>query len=188
MAKFGFNVDEVEVSERGDFEVIPKGTEVTMKCVEAELKETSAKNGHYLACTFEITKGEYANRKVWQNFNISNPSEKAEKIGREQVAGWARACGKPNAKDSDELLDRPFQCKLDIEKGTGGYSDRNKIGSFLTPGSESKSSASKPTAPASKGKFGEEDTPAPKAKPTQEPETEEKSADPAPAKKNPWDD
>jgi hypothetical protein len=187
MAKFGFDVTEVEVSERGDFEVIPKGTEVTMKCTEAELKETSAKTGHYLACVFEITKGEYVNRKVWQNFNISNPSEKAEKIGREQVAGWARACGKPNAKDSDDLLERPFQCKLDIEKGTVGYGDRNKIGSFLTPGSESKA-ASKPAAPASKGKFDEEEAPAPKAKPAPEPESEEKSAAPATGgKKNPWD-
>lgn len=182
MAKFGFAVDEVEVSDRGDFEVIPKGTEVTMKCTEAEMKETSAKNGHYLACTFEITKGEYANRKVWQNFNINNPSEKAEKIGREQVAGWARACGKPNAKDSDDLLERPFQCKLDIEKGTGGYGDRNKIGSFLTPGA----AQSKPAAAPAKGKFDDEDTPAPKEEPKSEPK-EEKSAPPAGGKKNPWD-
>lgn len=189
MAKFGFNVAETEYQERGDFEIIPKGTEVTIKATEAELKETSAKTGHYLAVTFEITKGEYANRKVWQNFNVDNPNEKAEKIGREQVAGWARACGKPNAKDSDELLERPFQCKLGIEKGTGGYDDKNKIDSFLTPGSEKKSA---PPA-ASKGKFDDE---APAAKPESKPEAERKPAEEAPkqeapatgGKKNPWDD
>lgn len=191
MAKFGFDVAEVEVSERGDFEIMPKG-EYTLKATAAEEKETSAKTGTYIAAEFEVVKGEFTGRKVWQNFNVNNPNDKAEKIGREQIAGWARACGKPNAQDTDELLERPFQCKLGIEKGTGGYSDKNKIDSFLMPGA-----ASKP-APAGKGKFDEEAPPA--KKPAPAPTAEEKpdptdsasnvtSPSSAPAKKrNPWDD
>lgn len=177
MARFGFDISETEYNERGEFEIIPKGTEVTLKATEAEEKKTSAGTGSYIAVTFEVTKGEHAGRKIWQNFNINNPSDKAEKIGREQIAGWARACGKPNAQDTDELLERPFNAKLGIEKGTGGYSDKNKIDSFLLAGSVGGS------APA-KSKFDDEQAEPKKLeeKPKSEP------AKPAEGKKkNPWD-
>ena len=190
MAKFGFSVADTEYSERGEFEIIPKGTEVTLKATEAEEKKTSAGTGSYIAVEFEITKGEYVGRKVWQNFNINNPSDKAEKIGREQVAGWARACGKPNAQDTDDLLERPFNAKLGIEKGTGGYSDKNKIDSFLLPGA---AGAPAKSAPASKGKFDDATPAEKKPAPTPEPEDAPKSEPAKPEvketkRKNPWDD
>lgn len=184
MAKFGFDVDEVEVSERGAFEVIPEGTEVVMKATDAELKKTKSGDGAYIAATFEVVKGEHANRKIWVNFNIQNPSNKAEKIGREQVAGWARACGKPNAKDSDDLLERNFSCVLGIEKGTGGYSDKNNIKSFLMPESAGKSEAKKP-APSEVDTDLE--TSAPVKEKTATPTPSKKEASTA-SKKNPWDD
>ncbi len=179
MAKFGFDIAEVEVSERGDFEVMPKG-EYRLKGVEAESKTTSRGDGSYIAAKFEVIKpSEYSGRFVWQNFNVENPNDKAQKIGREQLAGWARACGKPNAKDTDELLERPFDCKLDIEKGTGGYSDKNKIASFLS---------------ASSGSGNVQNASTPPAKETSTPEEKPAKKEPAPAspssgsaKKNPWD-
>ena len=197
MARFGFDISETEYNERGEFEIIPKGTEVTLKATEAEEKKTSAGTGSYIAVTFEVTKGEHAGRKIWQNFNVNNPNDKAEKIGREQIAGWARACGKPNAQDTDELLERPFNAKLGIEKGTGGYSDKNKIDSFLLPGS---SSGAKPAPTSAKGKFDDEPAPAKKAAPEKassepqgapadsKPAPEGKSADTGAKKRNPWDD
>lgn len=186
MAKFGFDTTEYE-SSGGDFEVMPKG-EYTLKATEAELKNTKAGDGKYLAVTFEVVKGQYTGRKVWQNFNVVNKNAKAEQIGREQVSGWARAAGKPNANDSDQLLERPFNCNLGIEKGTGGYSDKNIIKSFVT--GESKSST---PAPTSKGKFDEEEPTQTKAETA--PKEAEKEEAPAPtkkeesgsAKKNPWD-
>ena len=191
MAKFGFSVADTEYSERGEFEIIPKGTEVTLKATEAEEKKTSAGTGSYIAVEFEITKGEYVGRKVWQNFNVNNPNDKAQKIGREQIAGWARACGKPNAKDTDDLLERPFNAKLGIEKGTGGYSDKNKIDSFLLPGA---AGAPAKSAPASKGKFDDatpaEKKPAPTPEPEDAPKSEpaSKSVTEGTKKRNPWDD
>lgn len=178
MARFDFDVSEVEVSDRGDFEVIPDGTEVVMKATEAELKKTKNGDGAYIAATFEVVKGEHANRKIWVNFNIQNPSDKAEKIGREQVAGWARACGKPNAKDSDDLLERNFSCVLGIEKGTGGYSDKNKIKSFLMP--ESAGAAKKPVR--------EESSPADSAEQTKSEKAVTSKSEGGKSKKNPWDE
>lgn len=181
MARFGFDVAEVEVAERGDFEVMPEG-EYTLKGVEAELKDTKKGDGNYLAVTFEVTKGQHTGRKVWQNFNLNNPSDKAQSIGREQVAGWARAAGKPNAKDSDDLLERNFQCKLVIEKGTGGYKDNNRIGSFLT-GEAKSAPVAKPSS-----KFDDEPEEKPAKKAPGPKEEKAKEAPKSSAAKNPWDD
>lgn len=165
MAKFGFDPKEFETAAKGDYEVMPEG-EYTLKAIEAEQKETKRGDGAYLAVTFEVIKGEHTGRRVWQNFNVQNPNEKAQQIGREQVSAWSRAAGRPNAQDSDELLERSFQAKLGVEKGTGGYSDKNIIKFFLNP-TAAESSESAPKA--------------------------EKKAAPAPAtpaadkKKNPWD-
>lgn len=183
MAKFGFSTDDYNPSDR-DFEVMPKA-EYTLKATEAEEKETNNGNGSYIAAVFEVVKGEHAGRKIWQNFNINNSSEKAEKIGREQIVGWARACGKPNAQDTDELLERNFQAKLDIEKGTGGYSDKNKISAFLM--SEKAASApapqkkTPPKADPVEEETEEETKPAPKK------EAPKKETPKASGKKNPWD-
>jgi hypothetical protein len=76
-------------------------------------------------------KGEHAGRLLWQNFNINNPSEKAQRIGRQQIVAWATACGKPNVDDTDKLLGKPFAATVVIEPGTGGYKPSNKIKVFL---------------------------------------------------------
>jgi len=186
MAKFGFSTDDYEPSDR-DFEVMPKA-EYTLKATEAEEKEAKNGNGSYIAAVFEVVKGEHAGRKVWQNFNINNSSEKAEKIGREQVVGWARACGKPNAQDTDELLERNFQAKLDIEKGTGGYADKNKISAFLmpekgsAPASRLEAKKTVPKVDPVEEEVEEETKPEPKK------EASKKEAPKASGKKNPWDD
>jgi len=172
MSKFGFDLNEYESEERS-FEPLPKG-EYELKCSEAEMKVTKS-GGEMIAATFEIVKGQFANRKVWNNYNIVNNSEKAQRIGREQVSAWARACGKPNATSVDELLERSFTAVLDIEKGTEGYSDKNRIVGYV----------SKDSAPAVKPKAKEpslldlEDDNLSTAK--VKPEAKEGK------KKNPWD-
>ena len=130
MSNFGFDLSDVEVSERNEFEVMPKG-EYSLKAAKADVKVTKDSEGSYLSVEFEIARGNYTGRKIWQNFTINNRSEKAQKIGREQIAGWARACGKPNAKDTDELIECVFNARVDVEKGQNGYPDKNKIVSFL---------------------------------------------------------
>jgi hypothetical protein len=177
MARFDFDVSDYEAPT--DFEIIPEGTEVRMKCTEAEDKETST-GGEMVACTFQIVEGEHKGRKIWTNFNIVNKSEKAQNFGRRMLSGWARACGKPNAKSTDELLEKTFWCKLGIEKGTGQYKDKNVIASYLMP--EGTVTAPKPDSVE---------------KPASTPPAEEKpvsaklapvSASSSSSKKAPWDD
>ena len=129
MAKFGFNVDEVDVNEGPSYELLPEG-EYTLKAIDAEEKETST-GGEMIVAKFEVVGGKHDGRWVWQNFNIKNRSETAQRIGRQQLVAWATACGKPDADDTDKLLDKRFNAIIGIQKGTGGYKDSNTIKQFL---------------------------------------------------------
>lgn len=134
MAKFGFDVTEVAPDTGsgagGNYDPIPEG-EYVLKAIDAEERQTSKGDGSYIKVKFEVAKGEHAGRLLWQNFNVNNPSAKAQQIGRQQLVAWATACGSPNADDTDKLLDKMFKAAVSIEKGTGGYSDSNRIKAFL---------------------------------------------------------
>ena len=151
MAKFGFDTAEVDVSAPAEYDPIPEG-EYVLKALDAEEKSTSRGDGSYIKAKFEVVKGEYVGRLLWQNFNINNPSEKAQRIGRQQLVAWAAACGKPDADDTDKLLEKPFRAAVSIEKGTGGYKDSNRIKAFLfdSEGSSGSKSAAPQPAPAAK--------------------------------------
>jgi hypothetical protein len=146
MAKFGFNTADVDPAAPAEYDPLPEG-EYVLKALEAEEKETSRGDGTYIKVKFEVAKGEYAGRLMWQNFNINNPSEKAQKIGRQQLVAWATACGRPDADDTDKLLEKPFRAAVSIEKGTGGYKDSNRIKAFLFDPAEAGGVVTKAAAP-----------------------------------------
>ena len=148
MAKFGFDSSEVDMTAvgGGNYDPIPAG-DYTLKALEAEEKETKA-GGLMIKVKFEVVSGEYAGRWIWDNFNVVNASEKAQNIGRQQLVAWATACGKPDADDTDKLLDKKFNATVSIEKGTGGYKDSNGIKAFLASGTAEAPKAAKPAAPA----------------------------------------
>ena len=157
MAKFGFDVSEVDASATsggGSREPIESGN-YTLKALEAEEKETKS-GGTMIKVKFEVVGVKNAGHWIWQNFNITNKSEKAQAIGRQQLVAWATACGKPNADDTDKLIDKPFKAAVGISKGTGGYADSNEVKAFLFEEDEKPAVAAKPAAKA---------TPAPAVKP-----------------------
>ena len=150
MAKFGFDVSDVAPDTGitgGSYDPIPDG-DYFLKALEAEEKDTAKGNGTYIKVKFEVAKGEYSGRLLWQNFNINNPSEKAQRIGRQQLVAWATACGKPDADDTDKLLDKPFRAAVSIEKGTDGYADSNRIKAFLFDQGDAPKAAAPKAAPA----------------------------------------
>ena len=149
MAKFGFDVSEVDASATsggGSREPIESGN-YTLKALEAEEKETKS-GGTMIKVKFEVVGGMHAGHWIWQNFNITNKSEKAQAIGRQQLVAWATACGKPNADDTDKLIDKPFKAAVGISKGTGGYADSNEVKAFLFEEGEKPAAAAKPAAKA----------------------------------------
>ena len=148
MAKFGFDVSEVEADTGGggggNYDPIPEG-EYTLRALEAVEKTTAKGDGEYIKVKFEVVKGEHEGRLLWQNFNTVNPNAKAQQIGRGQLKAWATACGKPDADDTDKLLERPFKAAVVVEKGSNGYADSNKIKAFLFDADEKpKAAAAKP--------------------------------------------
>jgi len=165
MAKFGFDTAEVDVSAPAEYDLIPEG-EYVLKALDAEEKSTSRGDGSYIKAKFEVVKGEHAGRLLWQNFNINNPSEKAQRIGRQQLVAWATACGRPEADDTDKLLEKPFRAAVGVEPASNGYKASNKIKAFLFD--DAPAAAAPKAAPAPK--------PAPKA-----------ASKPAAASSNPWD-
>lgn len=178
MARFDFKLEDIEET-TGSFEPIPPG-EYTLYCKEAELKDTASGSGQYISAVFIVDGPEYKGRRLFHNFNIHNNSAKAEEIGRQQLAGWARACGKPNARDTDELLERKFQARVATEEGNGKYADKSVVKAFL----QSNGAQSQPRPVTEKKeeprREAHEEEPAPRKEPA-----------PAPAKsgkKAPWDD
>lgn len=53
MAKFGFDLDEVEIDVQQDYRPFPKGN-YKLQAVEAEEKETAKRNGTYIKVKFEV--------------------------------------------------------------------------------------------------------------------------------------
>jgi hypothetical protein len=88
-------------------------------CEDAEVKTTRAGNGQYVNCKFVVADGPCKGKIVWTMFNISNPSETAQKIGREQLSKLCMAIG---FKEGDKLTDtamllrKPFKGSLDIKQ------------------------------------------------------------------------
>ncbi len=145
MPKFGFNPSEVGPEEPRSFELLPKG-EYTLRATDAEELPTST-GGEMIKVTFDVASGSYEGRKIWFQFNTKNASEQAERIGHQQLVAWATACGKPEADDTDDLLERPFQANIVIEKGKNGFKDRNTIASFLFERKKAKAPVAKSEPP-----------------------------------------
>jgi hypothetical protein len=146
MARFNFNPSEYEDDQGGgNYEPIPEG-EYEMMCEEAEEKQTSS-GGLMIKAKFRVLGPTNANRVVYNNFNIINNSEKAQEIGRRQLSTWARAVGRPNAADTDELLNMPFIGIVGIEPARGEYKAQNRINGYKSKSGNVSTPAPRP-APA----------------------------------------
>jgi hypothetical protein len=171
MSDFQFDLNDYKGEGGGAYEPLPRGKYV-LKAVEAEQVVAKSGNGEYVKVKFEVAKGELTGRKIFVNFNIYHSNETAQRIGREQLGSWARACGKPNARNTDMLLEVEFEANVGIEAGKGEYGPSNRILGYVerTDGAAPTPTPSRPMT-AEKPK-----TAAPAA-----------SASKPGARKNPWD-
>lgn len=128
LKQFGINWNEVEES---SFKPLPPGT-YAAKVTESSVKDSKT-GGKYLAIEFTIlsnTKG-VKGRKVFENFTLAHPNEKAVSVGR----GRIKSLGKKievdfdSMEDSSELHDKPVGLVLTIESDEK-YGEKNRIKSF----------------------------------------------------------
>lgn len=126
--------DQTEYDEgRQGFELLAKGR-YAARVTGIERKDTKNKSGYYFEVEFTLTGGEANNRKQWANLNVSNPSEVAQRIGREQWNSLCVACGFDigTVKDTKQLEGKRVVILVDIER-RDGYDDRNKVTGFFAP-------------------------------------------------------
>jgi hypothetical protein len=109
-----FSVDALPQS-TNNFEPLPAGW-YTAVVNGAEIKNTKAGTGQYIAVRYDITGPTHQGRVVFGNLNIKNPNPKAEEIGRQQLGELMRAIGLTTVQDTDQLIGGQLSIKLDVRE------------------------------------------------------------------------
>ena len=140
-----FSADDMPVSEKS-YEPLPAGW-YTASITAAELKNTKAGTGQYIAIRYDIISPTHQGRIVFGNLNIRNSNPKAEEIGRQQLGEVMRAIGIAKVQDTDELIGGQLSIKVDI-RSSEQYGDQNEVRAFKAI------AGSTPPAPAVKAAAG----------------------------------
>lgn len=122
-----FELDDLP-SGGGSYEALPAGW-YTAVINSAEIKQTKTKTGSYIAIRYDITGPTHQGRVVFGNLNITNESQKAEEIGRQQLRGLMEAIGLSKLTDTDQLIGGNVKIKLKIESSQQ-YGDSNQVSGF----------------------------------------------------------
>lgn len=109
----GFSTHDYEPTR--DFEVLPPGDYVVM-IESADKHVTKSGDGMYVKVVSCVVDGPHKNRKLYDNINIINQSEKAEAIGRGQLSALAKAAGFSNLRDTSVLIDRGVIACVKVDK------------------------------------------------------------------------
>ena len=124
MATLNFSTEGIEPAAPAG--VFPPGKYV-LEITDTDLKPTKAGDGEYLSVEFTVDEGPHKGRKVWENFNLSNPSAEAERIAKSQFAALCLAVGRPRVGDSIELHGAKFTGVVGLEKRKDNGEDKNRV-------------------------------------------------------------
>lgn len=126
MASLGqtFDAEAVPPSDR-NFELLPQAWYLA-QIIESEVVATKT-GGRMAKFTWEILEGPASNRRVWQNINIENNSEKAQAIGQRELADICQATGIGSTDDTEDLHFKPCNVLIGIEEAKGGYEAKNRV-------------------------------------------------------------
>tara|TARA_R110000822_G_scaffold81151_14_gene192996 strand:+ start:1624 stop:2103 length:480 start_codon:yes stop_codon:yes gene_type:complete len=138
-----FDVSELPQASK-DYSVLPAGW-YSATISGAEVKETKAGTGEYIAVKYSITGPTHQGRVIFGNLNIKNPNPKAEEIGRQQLGDIMRAIGLARVTDTDQLIGGSLVIKLDVKEDEK-YGERNEVKGFKA---DSGAVSSLPTAASS---------------------------------------
>jgi len=138
-----FSVDALPVSDR-NFEPLPAGW-YTAVVNGAEIKNTKAGTGQYIAVRYDITGPTHQGRVVFGNLNIKNPNPKAEEIGRQQLGELMRAIGLTTVQDTDQLIGGQLSIKLDVRESEQ-YGASNDVKGYKSNGAAPPVAAKAPAA------------------------------------------
>lgn len=126
-----FSVDALPQS-TNNYEPLPAGW-YTAVVNGAEIKNTKAGTGQYIAVRYDITGPTHQGRVVFGNLNIKNPNPKAEEIGRQQLGELMRAIGLTTVQDTDQLIGGQLSIKLDVRESEQ-YGASNDVKGYKSNG------------------------------------------------------
>lgn len=109
-------------------EPVPAGW-YQVKVHGAEVKNTKAGTGQYIAVRYDILGPTHQGRVVFGNLNIKNPNPKAEEIGRQQLGDLMRSIGLAKVTDTDQLIGGTLKIKVDVRRDEQ-YGDSNEVKGF----------------------------------------------------------
>lgn len=127
-----FSADALPKPTTGNFEPLPAGW-YTVVVNGAEIKNTKAGTGQYIAVRYDVTGPTHQGRVVFGNLNIKNPNPKAEEIGRQQLGELMRAIGLSALQDTDQLIGGQLSIKLDVRESEQ-YGASNDVKGFKSNG------------------------------------------------------
>jgi hypothetical protein len=120
---FGSGFDSKQELPPSEFDLVPPGLYPAI-IEKSEVKATKKGDGHYINEQFGILDGPAKGRKVFKNFNIQNPSEKAVNIGLRELQDLNKALGIDIFKDTNQHLNQMCLIKVVVKE------DQNDIRGF----------------------------------------------------------
>lgn len=120
-----FNPD--DHPEDNDYKPIPAG-KYPVIVEEVAIEPTKAEDGHFLKVQFCVTGESYRNRKLFDRFNIDNPSEKCMNIAKMQLGKLCRVLGITSFDDEAQLLDGAVIAHVKVDGEYNAITDYSAIG------------------------------------------------------------
>lgn len=148
MASLDFDSTTVQASE-DKFGVIPANKYIA-QIVDSDLEDNKAGTGQILKLQYQILDGEFTNRVIFQNLNIKNANDTAQRIAQENLSAICKATGVARLSDSSQVHNIPMTVRVAIQKDkTGQYEDRNEVKAWeAISGATQSAPAQQQSAPA----------------------------------------
>lgn len=125
MAFLGQSYNTDDLPQGNSYEPLPDGW-YNATISKAEVKDTKAGDGSYIAVSYTITGPSHEGRIIFGNLNLRNKNPKAEEIGRQQLGDVMRAIGLAKVEDSDQLIGGQLSIKLKTKRDEQ-YGDKNEV-------------------------------------------------------------
>jgi|SRR5215470_1465073 hypothetical protein len=119
-----------ELPEDDEFEPIPAGKYVA-EIINSDVVSNKNEDGIILKLTIKIVEGDFSGRLIFENLNIENKNEKAQKIALSMLRKLCVAVNfEGTLKNSVELHGVPIIVSVVIKPEQGGYPSKNSIRKF----------------------------------------------------------
>lgn len=122
-------VDMSNTEARQGFSPVPAG-KYLVQATEAQVKTTRAQTGRFIEVVFKVVEPTtHEGKRIWERFNIQNPNDEAERIGKESLKGFlvAAAFKDPNRlSDVNELLGLQAVASVKVKQNSV-HGDSNEI-------------------------------------------------------------